>query len=72
MLGDASVSRRHASLMLFGARWFVLDHGSTNGTWVNGQQVSGETSVRAGDRLRVGRALFRLAPPLSGRVGRRV
>lgn len=63
VLSDAAVSRRHASLMLFGANWFVIDHGSTNGTWVNGRPVSGETVVRAGDRLRVGEALFRLAPP---------
>lgn len=63
ILADAAVSRRHASLMLFGARWFVVDHGSTNGTWINDRQILGEATVRVGDRLRLGRTLFRLAPP---------
>lgn len=36
---DTTVSRRHAAVMLFGDSWFILDHGSTNGTWVNGRRI---------------------------------
>lgn len=60
VLSDTTVSRRHASLMRFGSGWFVLDHGSTNGTWLNGRPVSAEASVHAGDRLRLGKRSFRL------------
>jgi pSer/pThr/pTyr-binding forkhead associated (FHA) protein len=61
VLADLAVSRHHAALVLYAGRWFVLDRGSTNGTWVNGRRIWGATSIRAGDRLQVGRTAFRLA-----------
>lgn len=48
--------------MFFSSGWFVLDHGSTNGTWINDRQILGEAAVRPGDRIRLGRTLFRLVP----------
>ena len=36
---DETVSASHATLMLRGATWHVLDHSSFNGTWVDGVRV---------------------------------
>lgn len=36
---DDTVSASHATLMLRGASWYVLDHSSFNGTWVDGVRV---------------------------------
>jgi serine/threonine-protein kinase len=56
-LADSSVSRRHASLERRGDGFHVVDQGSRNGTWVNGQRVSEQ---RLGDRdeVRVGNVTF--------------
>jgi pSer/pThr/pTyr-binding forkhead associated (FHA) protein len=58
-----SVSSHHAQLSLVGGDYHLKDLNSTNGTRVNGQQVS-DYQLRGGDRIRFGRveALY-----LSGR-----
>ncbi len=61
-LPSASVSRRHARLVLHddGARATVADLGSRNGTLVNGLRVDGERAVQHGDEVSLGdvRLLF--------------
>ena len=54
-LGGAGegISRRHCTLARVGGRSLVRDH-SRHGTFVNGERVSGEAEIGAGDRLRVG------------------
>ena len=54
-IDDPSVSSRHAELRQSGDDWHLRDLGSTNGTQVNGVAVT-ETRLRAGDRIRFGRA----------------
>ena len=54
-IDDPSVSSRHAELRQSGEDWHLHDVGSTNGTQVNGVTVT-ETRLRAGDRIRFGRA----------------
>jgi pSer/pThr/pTyr-binding forkhead associated (FHA) protein len=54
-IDDPSVSSRHAELRQSGDDWHLRDVGSTNGTQVNGVAVT-ETRLRAGDRVRFGRA----------------
>ncbi|GGP71766.1 ABC transporter ATP-binding protein [Streptomyces calvus] len=39
MLDDARVSWRHATISFNGRSWAVEDHGSTNGTFVQGQRI---------------------------------
>ncbi|CAL9415151.1 ABC transporter ATP-binding_permease protein [Streptomyces sp. enrichment culture] len=39
MLDDARVSWRHATISFNGRSWVVEDHGSTNGTFVQGQRI---------------------------------
>ena len=50
---DDFVSATHAMLTFRGRSWFVEDQGSTNGTYVNGQQVS-QIALGPGDQIRIG------------------
>jgi predicted component of type VI protein secretion system len=60
VLDDPRVSRYHAELRYAVDGWSVHDLGSTNGTYVNGTQVTA-CVLQAGDRLRVGDREFVLA-----------
>ena len=57
-LADATVSRRHATLILGRHRLLVRDEGSANGTFVDDQRVSGTRALSVGSRLRVGSSFF--------------
>jgi pSer/pThr/pTyr-binding forkhead associated (FHA) protein len=43
--GNTTASRLHAVLELVGERYIVEDSGSRNGTYVNGQRVTGRVSL---------------------------
>lgn len=62
-----SVSRQHCLLSIDGERVSVRDLDSRNGTFVNGQRLAGERSLKSGDRLAVGRLEFeiQLETPIS-------
>ena len=49
-----TISKRHCELLTRDDRWFVRDLSSTNGTFVNEDQVTGEHELRDGDLLKVG------------------
>src|SRR4051812_5134755 len=51
---DPTVSRMHALLENYGSAWSIRDLGSRNGTYVNGQKITAERLLRAGDQLRLG------------------
>jgi len=56
---DAEVSGVHAELRRLGEEWTIADEGlSRNGTFLNGERVSGRQRLRPGDRLRVGRTII--------------
>ncbi len=55
---DPSVSRSHALFKVRGDLVFLQDLSSSNGTFVNGQQVEGETRLAAGDKVTLGEAHF--------------
>jgi pSer/pThr/pTyr-binding forkhead associated (FHA) protein len=66
---DAEVSRLHAHIERLGSRWVVVDDGlSRNGTWVNGDRVSGRQRLEDGDMIRFGNTLvtFSCSPPTAG------
>ena len=65
---DSEVSRVHAALERVGADWVVADDGlSRNGTWVNGERVTGRRRLRNGDVVAVGAtALAFVAPGEAG------
>lgn len=51
---DGTVSRRHAKVLVEGERLFIEDLGSTHGTFVDGQRISGRTELRPGAIIRIG------------------
>lgn len=53
-LDDSYVSQLHARVFRRDGRLFCEDLGSTNGTFVNKDQVSAAVAVSKGDRLRFG------------------
>jgi pSer/pThr/pTyr-binding forkhead associated (FHA) protein len=56
---DSEVSGLHAELHRVGPEWTIVDDGlSTNGTYVNGQRISGRQRLRDGDRIRIGRTVL--------------
>lgn len=57
-LKDVTVSRHHATLRLDGALAEVTDHGSSNGTFVNGRRIEGRVEVADGDRVMVGETVL--------------
>lgn len=59
VLRDATVSRRHARLVLDPAGWLVIDEGSRNGTVVDGVRVR-EAYLKEGGRLRLGACVLEL------------
>ncbi len=51
---DPRVSRQHAQLRYRSRRYFIGDLGSTNGTYVNGTQVTTDQVLRDGDTVSFG------------------
>ncbi|WP_322818421.1 FHA domain-containing protein [Tepidiforma sp.] len=64
VIGDSSVSARHARIERLPDGWLVRDLGSTNGTFVEGRAVP-ERGLRlaGGERIQLGAVVFRLVPP---------
>lgn len=60
VLTDLEVSRRHARLRLLGERLAIEDLGSTNGTFLNGQRVTGVSELKHGDVLKLGNSSLRI------------
>jgi pSer/pThr/pTyr-binding forkhead associated (FHA) protein len=49
-----AISKKHCLLLVRDEKAFVRDLESTNGTFVNDEQIAGERELADGDRLRVG------------------
>jgi pSer/pThr/pTyr-binding forkhead associated (FHA) protein len=54
VLDDPGVSRRHARILPENGGVDVEDLGSSNGTYVNGERISGPVELGAGDELQLG------------------
>ncbi len=64
VIGDPSVSARHARLERVARGWLLRDLGSTNGTYVEGRPVPpGGVLLAGGERIQLGTVVFRLLPP---------
>ncbi len=56
---DGYISQQHVNITPHGNQFWLEDL-SRNGTWVNGQRVYGEISLKAGDEICVGSQVMRL------------
>src|SRR5699024_10700757 len=68
ILEDDYASGRHARLFPQGSRWFLEDLGSTNGTFVEGNQLTRTMPIDPGTVVRIGTTVMELkeyAWPLS-------
>ena len=57
-LDDPYASGRHARLSVQGGRVVLEDLGSTNGTFLNEEEVGGPQPLHQGDRVRIGDSEF--------------
>jgi diguanylate cyclase (GGDEF)-like protein len=53
------VSRHHATVLRVGETHVVQDEGSTNGTYVNDQRLTGPHDLADGDQIRIGRTVIK-------------
>jgi len=67
VINRSTVGRRHALIEYRAPDYWVVDQGSINGTFVNGERVSGERRLAHGDRIRLHQFEFEfMAPGLAG------
>ncbi|MDX1492562.1 MAG: FHA domain-containing protein [Longimicrobiales bacterium] len=55
LIDNPSVSRRHAEIRLDDNGWVVEDLGSSNGTYFQGQKITGAQSIGLGDEIGFGK-----------------
>jgi len=60
VLEDDFASGRHARIFHRDGAWFVEDLGSTNGTFVGTERLTGPVRVEAGSTLRIGKTVIEL------------
>lgn len=60
VLEDDYASGRHARLFPQGSRWFLEDLGSTNGTFVQGNQLTRTMPIDPGTGIRIGKTVMEL------------
>ncbi|HXB60625.1 MAG TPA: FHA domain-containing protein, partial [Candidatus Acidoferrales bacterium] len=62
-ISEPSVSSRHCEILLRGNDIVVRDLGSTNGTFINGEKITGEGVLKPGQTLRLGNVELKLDAP---------
>ncbi len=58
-VSDSFASHMHARVFPRGHFYFIEDLGSTNGTFVNGRRIDGQTQIKVHDEIRLGETVFR-------------
>lgn len=59
-LNDGQVSRKHAVIQQAQDAYVIIDQGSTNGTYVNGQRIDNPTLLAHGTVIAIGFTHFRV------------
>jgi hypothetical protein len=54
VINDAEVSRKHTQFVYQGGKYIITDLGSTNGTFVNGQRLTGQHILQPGEVISLG------------------
>lgn len=60
LIAEPSVSSHHCEILLRGADVVVHDLNSTNGTFINGNQITGEAVLKPGQTLKLGQIELKL------------
>ncbi|MFZ0548169.1 MAG: FHA domain-containing protein, partial [Candidatus Promineifilaceae bacterium] len=58
VLNATSVSRRHAQITKANDQYYIEDLGSSNGTFLNGERISGRQMLKDGDRISLGQSII--------------
>jgi serine phosphatase RsbU (regulator of sigma subunit) len=61
-IGDPFASRLHAEIRREGDHILLVDNGSANGTFLNGQRVTGAIRLEVGDLIRIGETEIEYTP----------
>ena len=69
---EGSVSSHHCEVLLRGGEVVIHDLNSTNGTFVNGHQVTGEAVLKPGQILRLGQVEIRLEDGSAQKAAKRL
>jgi len=64
IITDPNTSRHHARIIRRGARYWISDMGSSNGTYVNGIRISQSTLLHHSDKFSIGRTTFEVINPV--------
>ncbi|MDX6766861.1 MAG: FHA domain-containing protein [Candidatus Methylacidiphilales bacterium] len=64
-LDDESISRRHAQIHNSDAGMYLIDVGSSNGTYIGADKVSQAVPIGVGSEIRFGNRTFRVDPELA-------
>jgi hypothetical protein len=68
-LDDKTISGRHAKLLYQMEQWWIEDLGSTNGTFLNQDQVKSPLVITTGDQLRFGQLIFQMSIETNDKKG---
>jgi hypothetical protein len=59
LFGDSGVEKLHAQIVLEAQRYWLEDHATRGGTFVNDQRIHGRTPLQSGDLIRLGKSVLR-------------
>ncbi len=63
VVNESTIGRRHALIEFKDYSFWIIDQGSINGTFVNGEPVSSEVRLKHGDRIRLHKCDFEFIMP---------
>lgn len=58
LVDDPKVSDLHARIFKKDEEFVIIDLGSKNGTWVNGEEIEGKTVIKQDDEIKMGDTIF--------------
>lgn len=59
-IDDPFVSTRHARIVLRNNSCYLEDRGSTNGTLLNGEKITGTVKLKKEDQIEIGKMIFKI------------
>lgn len=64
-LQDPEVSRHHATVWVEGEILYIKDENSSNGTFVNKEQIEGDIILKDGDEIKIGNMIIKVHAPFT-------